>query len=567
MINKLKEKHNVFNIIGKIKIINKKYHNKFLALQKSYSENVAKVEKDFRNKWSTPSEKKKILNKYVIQTNILDQATQSAYTSVMTNVKKLKNGTIDKFEMKEIDEKLMRRPYDIPVNCISSGCISTSALGDLVYKFDGKLFTSLGDKIPGCKIILRNNDYYLVIPADFGVAHHLQTSNDFYKLNSLKQKRGNQHTKKDEDDGSDEDDEVEEIEKDTNNSSKQHFNVKTVKFYNKPETEIKDALIFPKPKSTIKKKKSTVKNMKSMVNTQKKCIVRKNNYNDKKIDKSKPINKNIRDSDNNDLSVYLQNKLKAIGKRIGKCKENKDREPKVIGLDLGVDTPIFGVSNCDIVQYGTGLRYKIAKHLRNQERYRELIQMKFRPGKTEKEIINNDGTLRGYEPIVNDEHLYKILKRKKGDKYVDVKVNMYDKLNRNIIREEKKIYNLVKEFHNKSINDLVTNYKLIFVGDLDINTMINNKGYMNDNLRYILRKYRLCEFKNKLKHKCGVYESIYFELNEAYTSKCCSRCGSLNKNLGASKVFECGVCENMISRDYNGGKNILMKGLNIFNKN
>ncbi len=49
------------------------------------------------------------------------------------------------------------------------------------------------------------------------------------------------------------------------------------------------------------------------------------------------------------------------------------------------------------------------------------------------------------------------------------------------------------------------------------------------------------------------------EVNPAWTSKRCSRCGATNKSLRAEKVFECPSCGLKIDRQFNAGINIYLK--------
>jgi putative transposase len=49
-------------------------------------------------------------------------------------------------------------------------------------------------------------------------------------------------------------------------------------------------------------------------------------------------------------------------------------------------------------------------------------------------------------------------------------------------------------------------------------------------------------------------------VHEAYTSKTCSFCGCLT-NVGDSKIYTCQECKQVVDRDINASKNILMKGI------
>ena len=47
--------------------------------------------------------------------------------------------------------------------------------------------------------------------------------------------------------------------------------------------------------------------------------------------------------------------------------------------------------------------------------------------------------------------------------------------------------------------------------------------------------------------------------DEAYTSKTCGNCGSLNHKLGGKKVFNCKECHYVADRDISAARNILLR--------
>ena len=47
---------------------------------------------------------------------------------------------------------------------------------------------------------------------------------------------------------------------------------------------------------------------------------------------------------------------------------------------------------------------------------------------------------------------------------------------------------------------------------------------------------------------------------EVYTTQNCRCCGS-RRNVGISKIYECLKCKNILGRDTNASKNILIKGI------
>ena len=69
----------------------------------------------------------------------------------------------------------------------------------------------------------------------------------------------------------------------------------------------------------------------------------------------------------------------------------------------------------------------------------------------------------------------------------------------------------------------------------------------------------LYKFKQRLQYKCLCKNIGYKEINEAYTTKTCTRCVYLNE-VGRKRKIKCSFCELIIDRDFNGARNILLKG-------
>jgi transposase len=70
---------------------------------------------------------------------------------------------------------------------------------------------------------------------------------------------------------------------------------------------------------------------------------------------------------------------------------------------------------------------------------------------------------------------------------------------------------------------------------------------------------RYYEFSKRLEYKCSITNSKFKIVDEFYTSKTCSLCGSYNKVLEGNKIYDCINCKNKIDRDINGCRNIYLK--------
>jgi transposase len=76
---------------------------------------------------------------------------------------------------------------------------------------------------------------------------------------------------------------------------------------------------------------------------------------------------------------------------------------------------------------------------------------------------------------------------------------------------------------------------------------------------------RFFQFNERLKYKCEFTNTKHRKTDEAFTSKCCCKCGTYYKNLGSNKRYKCinPNCNLDIGRDINGAINIFINSLPI----
>lgn len=148
----------------------------------------------------------------------------------------------------------------------------------------------------------------------------------------------------------------------------------------------------------------------------------------------------------------------------------------------------------------------------------------------------------------------KIIDKVKSDNLPNKIIKKYEK------RYNNKIINLVNDLHWKTIKYLTFKYKNILIGDLSVKGITNketsNIQRMTKRIAYRLKFY---EFRQRLEYKCNLYKINYKVIDESFTSKVCSLCGTENKKLGSSKIFNCPNCKKLIDRDTNGCRGIFLK--------
>jgi len=220
--------------------------------------------------------------------------------------------------------------------------------------------------------------------------------------------------------------------------------------------------------------------------------------------------------------IILLNKLEKIN--------NKNRN-KIISIDPGVRSFITGYDpNGTII-----------------ESYNEII---YRIKDNYKRIDNNNRIISKKDELNLSSKKYKKLKRMNNKKY-------------------NKIKNMVDDMHNKVSNYLASNYETILYPPLKVKEII--KGYnapLLDGARVNAlkaRKTRLLNtlsfymFTNKLISQSEKHNTKLYLVTEAFTSKTCTKCGTINDKLKDSKIFKCSKCKLKIDRDHNGARNILLK--------
>lgn len=123
-------------------------------------------------------------------------------------------------------------------------------------------------------------------------------------------------------------------------------------------------------------------------------------------------------------------------------------------------------------------------------------------------------------------------------------------------RIEEKMKNTMADCHKKACSFL-TKYKYVILPEFKVKQLAKKNSY----IRRSLSNLSHFSFKLRLVQKASETDSRIIICNEACTSKTCTKCGYFHTNLGKSKVFDCPNCKNIIDRDFNGARNILLRVL------
>jgi len=127
-------------------------------------------------------------------------------------------------------------------------------------------------------------------------------------------------------------------------------------------------------------------------------------------------------------------------------------------------------------------------------------------------------------------------------------------------RAIKKVKDLVMDVRNKTVKHLCKNYDVIFLPEFNTKKMVNRaKRRIGKGTARGMMTWSHYSFKELLKTTALREGTKVVIVTEEYTSKTCSCCGALHRNLGGSKIFKCPSCRRVMDRDENGARNILLK--------
>jgi len=120
------------------------------------------------------------------------------------------------------------------------------------------------------------------------------------------------------------------------------------------------------------------------------------------------------------------------------------------------------------------------------------------------------------------------------------------------------VKNLVTEMHRKVAKWLCENYTHVFLPKLNFHKMTS----LNRKSKEKLASLSHCRMFDTIQNKTREHPWCHLlEVNEAFTTKTCCRCGNQNSNVGNSDVYRCidPNCGLVIGRDSNAAVNILLR--------
>ena len=146
-----------------------------------------------------------------------------------------------------------------------------------------------------------------------------------------------------------------------------------------------------------------------------------------------------------------------------------------------------------------------------------------------------------------------------GNRKVAISPKQHNKLK---IRLHAKIKNMVVDYHHKLSKWLAMRYATIYLGKISTQSILQSDD-LNAMTKQKLQLLRHYTFRQTLLNKAEIYGSKVILVDESYTSKLCTLCGTSNENLAGKKTYHCinPMCCNKMDRDHNAARNIMIKGV------
>ena len=206
-----------------------------------------------------------------------------------------------------------------------------------------------------------------------------------------------------------------------------------------------------------------------------------------------------------------------------------NRKTDLISIDPGIRTVMTGYSNNHIIKIGTNVQKSVRNRIRTIDK------------------------IRNKQPVETKQYKKNII--------IEKKIITEKRKTKIIAKKQKKLKNRIMDMQWKITKYLTTHYKTILIGNFSTKSMGESKK-IKKILKRIGNAYNFYKLKEKIKYRSNYTNTKYKEVDESYTSKCCSNCNKCKYDLGANKIYNCDRCGIIIDRDVNGAKNILIAGQN-----
>lgn len=198
----------------------------------------------------------------------------------------------------------------------------------------------------------------------------------------------------------------------------------------------------------------------------------------------------------------------------------------------------------------------------NGKHYYFIIPVQIENTKTAKEgVISLDPGVRTFQTGFSNKEIIQFKTNNELMRKYKTKIDILqrERKYKHIWRYRNKIKNHIDDIHWKTINYLTKEYSDILLPKFESQEMV--KRSRNRILNRDLNHLKHYQFQQRLRYKSIIRGVKLYIVGEEYTSKTCTRCGTIDKYLTIEKIYNCKRCNLIIDRDINGARNIMIKNL------
>jgi putative transposase len=87
----------------------------------------------------------------------------------------------------------------------------------------------------------------------------------------------------------------------------------------------------------------------------------------------------------------------------------------------------------------------------------------------------------------------------------------------------------------------------VYIRNLSTKSIVNKEtSKLSKTIKLLPLRTNMFKFRQRLEYKCDSKEVNYNMIDERYTSKMCSNCGTIDGKLGSKKIYSCKKCKKVI---------------------
>jgi putative transposase len=136
-------------------------------------------------------------------------------------------------------------------------------------------------------------------------------------------------------------------------------------------------------------------------------------------------------------------------------------------------------------------------------------------------------------------------------------------LKRRFLRVLERVRHRTRDMHRKLSSFFCKTFKYIFIPKFETSNMLS-RGFLRSKTCRAMQTWSHFKFRKFLSEHAQLYDHTKVRVcNEAYTTKQCGRCGTINNSVGGSEVFHCNTCHLSCDRDYHAARNILLRAVGV----